>query len=79
MDQVAVPGRQRSQRSGELANLKEIRLVRGSARVPMFVNGDVLSLKDARRIAAFTGVNGKLRDLASSLSDDAHGCLRFKA
>ena len=59
VDYVTVHGRQRSQRNSEPVDLEAIKLVKESATVPVVANGDAFTLDDVRRIADFTGVDGK--------------------
>lgn len=58
-DYVTVHGRRRSQKSTEPVDLDAIKLVKDHATVPVVANGDAFSLDDVRRIADFTGADGK--------------------
>lgn len=58
VDYITVHGRTRSQRSSIPPNFDAIRAVKLAASVPVLANGDVFTLRDAQRIASYTGVDG---------------------
>lgn len=60
VDYITVHGRRRSQRSSEPVNLEAIRLIKSTATVPIFANGDVFSLEDVDRIVNATCVDGTI-------------------
>lgn len=57
-DYLTVHGRRQSQRSTEAADFEAIRLVKSSVSIPVIANGDVFSVADGLRIAAYTGCDG---------------------
>jgi tRNA-dihydrouridine synthase 4 len=57
VDWITVHGRTRQQHS-EPVSLEAIKLVKDVCHVPVFANGDILSLADAERVIQETGTNG---------------------
>jgi tRNA-dihydrouridine synthase 4 len=58
VDFISVHGRLKNQRSSTPPNLDAIALVKSTVHCPVVANGDVYSMKDIKKIASSTNVDG---------------------